>query len=282
MPTYYAKRALEILRDEGPVTLSRKSVRFISRAVPRTGVPYYDQIKSYRNWEHSGDYDCRPDPFKIVWVDPTTIEHNSKNRFSYLNGKYRDSGKIVGGNWDLSNEKQGKTTIYDSGEPENTIYNSFCLHFEQGYEWENTPFIQKVIRRIEDGEDSVWHGCSTKSEVLKRCGKMDKMFQDMKENGYMSQKEIVKRRSPDLKNPHRFKRAYDEVVVNIGRDGQLLFVGGHHRLAMAKILGIDEIPVRLFVRHKQWQELRDEIHNNGLPEGREDLRDHPDIEDCLK
>jgi len=279
--SYYAKSALEILQEEGPIALSYKSARFISRVFPRTGVPYYDQIRSYYNWKRSGVYDHRPDPFKIVRVDPTTIEHNSKNRFSYLNGKYRDSGKVVGGNWDISDEKQGKITIYDSNEQKNTIYNSFCLHFEQGYGWENTPFIQKVIRRINDGEDSVWHGCSTRSEVLNRCVKMDRMFQDISENGYISQKELIKQRTPGLKNPHQFKRAYDEVVVNIARDGELLFVGGHHRLAMAKILGINKIPIRVFVRHKQWQELLDEIHKNGLPEGREDLRDHPDLQDIL-
>jgi len=282
MATHYFKKSLGILCDQGPVSLAYKSARHILRAVPRTGIPCYYHIQSYRNWKSSGNYDCRPNPFKIVWVNPASIEYNSKSRFSYLDSKYRDSGKIIGGDWDLSNERQGMTTIYDSDEPKKTIYKSFYLHFEKGYEWESTPFVQKAIKKIEDGEDPVWHGCSTKSEVLKRCVKMDRIFKNMEVTGYISKKDLINQNSPQLKNPRWFEQAYDEVVVNIGRNGELLFVGGHHRLAMAKILDIDKIPVRLFVRHKQWQQLRDEIHKNGIPEGREGLRDHPDIKGILK
>ena len=50
---------------------------------------------------------------------------------------------------------------------------------------------------------------------------------------------------------------YDEVEINIGRNGEYLFQNGVHRLGIAKILGIKSVPVMVFVRHKKWQEFRE-------------------------
>lgn len=44
----------------------------------------------------------------------------------------------------------------------------------------------------------------------------------------------------------------NEILVDVGRDGELLLVDGRHRLSIAKILGLDEIPVVKHVRHEQW------------------------------
>ena len=48
-----------------------------------------------------------------------------------------------------------------------------------------------------------------------------------------------------------------EILVNIGRDGDIFFEDGRHRFVIAKILRLDKIPVRVFVRHKQWQQKRE-------------------------
>lgn len=44
----------------------------------------------------------------------------------------------------------------------------------------------------------------------------------------------------------------NEILVDVGRDGELLLVDGRHRLSIVKILGLDEIPVVKHVRHEQW------------------------------
>ena len=67
----------------------------------------------------------------------------------------------------------------------------------------------------------------------------------------------------------------------IGPNGTYIISDGRHRLALAKILGIDTVPVEVYLRHKQWQELRDDVHNNGLCKSDEHLRDHPDLQDVL-
>jgi len=62
----------------------------------------------------------------------------------------------------------------------------------------------------------------------------------MEKNGYITQNEIPDGSGTDLSN---------EISVNIGRDGELIFnnSGGHNRLSTAKILGVDEILVKVTV-----------------------------------
>jgi hypothetical protein len=53
--------------------------------------------------------------------------------------------------------------------------------------------------------------------------------------------------------------ANDEVGVAIGRGGELLCCDGAHRLCIALLLGIHEIPVRVRARHPCWAAFREEL-----------------------
>lgn len=64
-----------------------------------------------------------------------------------------------------------------------------------------------------------------------------------------------------------------EIAVDVGRDGQLLFVDGRHRLAIAKILGLDTVPIVFLVRHSSWMEQREIFAKD------ESVLDHPDLRD---
>ncbi len=65
----------------------------------------------------------------------------------------------------------------------------------------------------------------------------DALYQDIKNNGYKSQKELG-------------KKGTKEVEVLIGRNGDIIFRDGNHRLSIAKILGIQKIPVIVNVWHE--------------------------------
>jgi hypothetical protein len=55
---------------------------------------------------------------------------------------------------------------------------------------------------------------------------------------------------------------------------------GYHRLIVAGILGVEEIPVYVLCRHEEWQHVRDRIARVGAdsPSGRlAQHHDHPDI-----
>ena len=104
----------------------------------------------------------------------------------------------------------------------------------------------------------------------------ERLYQEIRENGYIpncNDGHLVRGKSQPIRDQL-------EVMVSINRDGEIYFFSGHNRFAISRVLEI-EIPVHVVCRHKKWQELRDEIHNNGLPEGRECLRDHPDLQDIL-
>lgn len=45
----------------------------------------------------------------------------------------------------------------------------------------------------------------------------------------------------------------NEITVDIGRNGELLYAGfGIHRLSIAKILGIEKVPVIVGMRHARY------------------------------
>ena len=63
----------------------------------------------------------------------------------------------------------------------------------------------------------------------------------MKNNGYKKQKELG-------------NSNWGEVEVAISREGEVLFVDGRHRLSIAKILEIKEIPVIVDLWHKKYMD----------------------------
>ena len=96
------------------------------------------------------------------------------------------------------------------------------------------PFYRRVLDEIESG--IVKWGCKNRQDLDKRCQLWDELFNDVRQNGYKSRaflrKEQAKNSLPDLE---------DEITVNIGRDGDLLFNNGRHRLTFAKIAGMEKV-----------------------------------------
>lgn len=106
---------------------------------------------------------------------------------------------------------------------------------------------------------------------MERCRKNDRLFERIQSEGYKSQSEIL---DDNEHNPGLFPSELDEITVDVGRNGELLLVDGRHRLSIAKILELEEIPVVFLVRHEGWMEYREELCNSGEP-----IPDHPDLRD---
>ncbi len=265
------ERFFATAQDEGMPKAIHLAGKYFISTLPRRGVPYYYRTRAWYNWNTSGAYSYQPDPFKIIRVDPAEIKYRSENRFSYMGRKYYDAGIVRSGNWDLPKRKFTEMYTGPDGRLKNPVYKSFEARFCDNIPWEETPLVKNVMYHIRAGE-SKWHGCESEKDVQKRCRKMDKMYESMKREGYKSRRELIAESDKSPTNPQWFWQVYDEVVVNVGRSGELLFVGGHHRLSMAKLLGIDKIPVRIFVRHSGWQEQIDRCYKSG-----EINCDHPDL-----
>lgn len=80
-------------------------------------------------------------------------------------------------------------------------------------------------------------------------------FEDIKKNGYKLQKELP----PDIIWFQETKD--DEIMVAVDRHGHLLALNGWHRLVIAKILGLKEVPVLIAVRHKDWVDFCDNFES---------------------
>lgn len=83
-------------------------------------------------------------------------------------------------------------------------------------------------------------------------------------------------------------RGYDPacpISVAVGRDGEYLVRDGRHRIAIVKVLELDLVPVRVCVRHRKWQDVREEIKAAETVEklsskARRNLV-HPDVRDVV-
>lgn len=261
---YTAKRVFQILREDGPVHLTRKASLFLRYRRPIESV-YRKFVKWNRT--RSSSYDALANPYKKIEVDPNDIE--------YMSGLEYDIGEIgvvVGGDWD---------TTTDSFE-EYDMYQGFKQRFKYNYSWPETVFYQRVRDQIESGK--MKFGCETVEELNQRCNQLDELYLSIKKNGYLSGENRTKDDPmEDAKRKNYLKKELDEIKVDIGRNGEFLFVDGRHRLAMTKILGLDAVPVIVLRRHKEWQEIREKAskHNEGRTtrDYSSDHKEHPDLQD---
>lgn len=228
--------------------------------------------------------DAPLDPFKVVPVDPAEIVSLTGRPFPPWDRKERVFGTVLYGNWDVKTDRPLRTAEKDrpgtiraahyltSGErfSDSIFHRSMVDHFENGTAWEETEFVRKVLWMIEQGDD-VWHGCGTREDVDRRCAELDELYESMRERGCLSATELFRLRD-DLDDTF-LDVMTEEVMVDVARDGELLFVDGRHRLSIAKILGLPAIPVAFAVRHPQWM-----AHRNRLSE-RELAFSHPDLRD---
>jgi len=261
MPTYYAKRFLEIFREEGPVEVAKASKRFLISRSPLVEQRWkmYSLKKAWME-DHTGI----GDPLRVYRVDPRELHYiYSGDRVDF----------ITNGDWDIDGKKHVDDWFRMS---------MFTKHFEHGIPWRDIEEYQMLEETI---RDRGWVGTLDIPKEEHSVEKLyeyhmfiDELYNKIKDYGYKSQKELTKKDDFAKRDKHH---SLNEIQVRISRDGEIMPSTGYHRFTIAKILGINSVPVRTTTRHLEWQKLRDKIHNNGLPEGREDLRDHPELQDIL-
>ena len=273
------RRAKRVYFSEGAASVVEKSARFVPRYIRHVlGTKGLYGSQRYRKllcWWNSRPYSAIADPFKIVGFDPTEITHVTGRGPNPGRFQWQDLGNVQGGDWDQSDE-----CVEDL-----PVVQALWQRFEDGTDWEDIEFIQHVLEQAERGH-VIWRGCASEEDVWEACARVDRLYERIRDQGYRSKQELVQQEglSPDkYVDGDRFN-CYDEVVVDVGRDGQFLFVDGRHRLAIAKILELEEIPVRISARHEQWQQIRETVAETPRSElsGKvEQHLDHPDLENLL-
>jgi len=181
------------------------------------------------------------DVHRTCFVDPVTIRYALPEDWTGLvSRKYANRGRILGGNWDLH-----RIPFEDTD-----IYKAFHAHFVEGQAWRETDLYRRVMGQIDRGH--VLYGCKTARDYETKCAALDSIFEDIKHNGYRSQADIARAEHDPYKGE-------DEISVCIDRHGEFLFEDGRHRLAIAKVLGVRRIPVKITMVHKAWNDFRMEV-----------------------
>lgn len=207
---------------------------------------------------HHLKYDSPIPILATISIDPAEITHEVHSRLG--NSKYP---KVIGGNWD-----QDPAPLHNRIE-----FQSFENHFENDVPWPNTELYQQHLETV--GEEKSRY--SSQADLDRRCAYWDELYNRIKESGYKSQRELM---GNDWIDPLDSKITinypeYREIQISIGRNGEMLFMDGLHRLCIAKIVGCESIPVWVGYRHKQWQSKREDIYKN--EEIKRDETEHPDL-----
>lgn len=262
-------------RYGAPYTLGR-SVEYALLQTRPSAALYWKIAPRLFRWRHSRDlaeYTYSPDPFAYRYVDPRSVERFS-GRATISKGGHLKIGQVIGGDWDEKPRKrigESVDNLFVAPRVDQTLlYEALVSHFVDGVPWEETEFFELVASFAEAGEP-VWHECRSLDDVRGRCDKLDKLYANMRENGYLTQDEF-RRVGPSADDSFGFRgERLAEVLVDISRDGEFLLLDGRHRLVLSRILGFDEIPVCVVVRHEDWMSRRETLCR------REDPPAHPDL-----
>lgn len=256
----------ELLRRyaiNGQVTLIKKFHRF-----RRKFVSDWQYIR-LRLWRQSliRQYRHLADPLKTIWISPDNIEFQS----TPTRPDHYAIGAVKGGNWDRNRNKFEELYIFEC----------FREHFVDGKRWERTDFIEDCLYG-----NRTWRGLECPEEIENRCVEMENLYSEINEEGFKPASELLNTNiETTIKSGGNATTNLKNILVDIGRDGQFLFVDGKHRLAIAKILNIDSIPVNVMVRHKQWQTIREEVGESEdvdeLSDRARQHLDHPDLQELV-
>jgi len=185
--------------------------------------------------------------------------------------KKKGLGRVKDGNWDRK--------IHWEPLDEHPLVGSFRETFVESDSWEDTPYYNWQADRFKNNRKWKEYGFKSLDSFLdEHYKRYRELYRKINKEGYKSN-HTGNRLEPGNRNqPDADDRL--EIQVVLDRKGKIHLFDGHHRFAIAKFLDLT-IPAHIVCRHKKWQEFRDEIHEKGLPKGRENLREHPDLQDVL-
>ena len=197
---------------------------------PRISMHFYLKLHGLRPSVEFSNHD----PFKIHWVDPDEITHTSENTRPVL------WSTVKGGSWDCNTKR-----VADS-----PIFRSLEQHYFENIPWKKTPLYDEFRRTLR--VEKAW-GYRSIDQFEERTRDIENLVERIRKDGYKTQAEVIAESGSDSNDP--VPPLLNEITVDIGRDGELLWRDfGQHRLSIAKLFDIDEVPVLVATRHKQWVE----------------------------
>jgi hypothetical protein len=161
---------------------------------------------------------------QLIWVDPRECDTfvSSHNR-SY-------TGQVLPGDWDL----------HTLPLTEHSKIFACSRHWQDGLSWEETGIIDEIVHEVEKHGSK--DGCRSREDVIERYRQLDLVFEQVRRESRMRTRREL---DPDA------YREVGGVYIHLGRDTKPIFGdAGCHRLAIARVLELTEIPAQLGVVHE--------------------------------
>lgn len=202
------------------------------------------------------------DPCRLRWVDPAAIEFDLLPDGPQLPAW----GRVEDGRWDRTDDRFA----------ERPVPRAIEAHYRDGVPWRETPLPAVVREQIERFGDAWGH---TGARALERRIKaIERLYDRLSASGYRTQTDLLEEDTP---GPPPVP-VLGEITVEIGHDGRLCWRrNGQHRLAIARVLGIERVPVVVARRHADWQRIRDRLKRDEPGSIPRQFRSHPDLVDLI-
>ncbi len=200
-------------------------------------------FKNYLNLKGKISKTLINNPFEVVYVPVMKINYKvncpQKRKKRFFTAHVRIAGIILDGNWDL--EKYKFTNLKK--------FIALKQRFIEKKKWEDTIYYTRFEKK--GGSRGIKNWKSFLENHL--IARYDKIYQSIKNDGYKRQENIKNNLSGEKKIDKVIAgKSENEIEVCIGRRGEIFHHSGVHRLSIAKILGIKEIPVIVNVWHKDY------------------------------
>ena len=169
-----------------------------------------------------------------VWTDLNQHDANRNHPHAFFNRGYfiesKRAGLILGGDWDVLASPHFSELLE---------YVAVLEHIEERKHWSQSEFCKRCVRAIELGYFS--KGFKDTVEFIEgRVTQLEQLIASIKRFGVNPANDI-----------------YDNISINIDSNGCYRFNNrGHHRLAIARILGLEKVPVLIVVTHDKARSIQ--------------------------
>lgn len=244
------------LRGRLTVVIRRGVTKPVSRRIPLSALRRWHRLRRRLRPRRYTD----ADPFALLQVTPGRIK-----RSLLESAPARPQwGQVVGGDWERAWEP------FD----DRRVPRGLEQRFSEGIPWGETALYDAFVDQLERFGNA-WEYTSIE-DFDQRCGEIERLYESIVRDGYREQAEL-------REHGATIGVRADEINVDIGRDGTIYWrTYGQHRLAIAKLLGIESVPVIVQRRHQEWQRVRDQVREQGRSVISSEYHQHPDIRDLVE